>query len=253
MTADAAGFAALALAVAAIWLVVYRVAVFDTRTNQRVRLWVVSHTVVPGRYVIPIVGTLIYLTLGVLGSIPLLYAGDLGLAGLLAWHVTPNGVGLMLLTAVGAHLSSGFAASVMYVVRPRVDVPTAMARVRWMKELLVLPQPWRYIVPGVSAAVEEFFFRGVFLGGLLATGTPVWAAIAISGAAFIVLQVLYTDTALQATVIGLGCVVLTVLGGLLVVVEGSVVPAIVVHASFAVYYFRSSVQRASRVLSELPR
>ena len=253
MTGGAVAFAVFALAVAAIWLALFRLAVFNTRTNQRVRLWVVSHTVVPGRYVIPVLGTLIYLALGVLGSVALLYAADLSLAGLLAWRVTPHGVGLMVLTAVGAHLLTGFVTSIMYAVRPRIDVPTAIARVRWINEVMVLPRPWRYCVPAISAAVEEFFFRGAFLGGLLATGTPVWAAIAISGAAFIVLQVLYTDTALQATVIGLGCVVLTVLCGLLVVVEGSVLPAIAVHASFAAYYFRSSVRRATRVLTALPR
>ncbi|GGM78495.1 type II CAAX prenyl endopeptidase Rce1 family protein [Dactylosporangium sucinum] len=253
MTSDGAWFAGAALAAAAIWLFVFRLAVFNYRTNRRVRIWVVTHTSVPGKYVIPILGTLVYLALGVLGSIALLYVGDLSLGGLLAWHVTPHGVGLMLFTAAGAHLLTGFMTSIMYAVRPRIDVPTAISRVRWINEILVLPRPWRYATPAISAAVEEFFFRGVILGGLLATGTPAWAAIAISGASFIILQVLYTDTALQATVIGLGCVVLSVLCGLLVVAEGSVLPAIAVHASFAVYYTRSSVRRAARVLTALPR
>ncbi|BCB91919.1 CPBP family glutamic-type intramembrane protease [Phytohabitans suffuscus] len=253
MTRDAVVLTATALAATVAWLALYRLPFRRNRTRQRVRMAVASRTGLPGRYVFPVLGTLIYLVGGVLASAVVLYAGDLSLTGLLAWHVTPHGAGLLLLTAVGASALTAFAMSTLYAVRPRVDVPGAVSGVRWITEILALPRRWRYAVPAASAAVEEFFFRGAFLGGLLATGTPVWLAIAISGAAFTAGQVLLTETALQATVLALSSVVLAVLCGLLVTVEGSVLPAIAVHASFAAYYTQTSARRAAPVAAAVPR
>ncbi|MET7427133.1 CPBP family intramembrane glutamic endopeptidase [Dactylosporangium sp. NPDC005555] len=253
MTRDAAVFAAIATAATAVWLALYRLPLRRPRTRQRVRLAVATRTGLPGRYVFPILGTLIYLAGGVLASIAVMYAGDVSLAGLLAWRVTPHGIGLLLLTAVGASALTAFAMSTLYALRPRIDVPGAVTTVRWITEILALPRLWRYAVPATSAVVEEFFFRGAFLGGLLATGTPVWAAIAISGAVFTLGQVLLTETALQATVLALSSVVLAVVCGLLVVVQGSVLPAIVVHASFAAYYTQTSARRAAPVAAAVPR
>jgi hypothetical protein len=216
-------------------------------------LAVASRTNVPGRYVFPILGTVIYLTLGVLASLAVTSAGGVRVTGLLGWRITPQGVGLLLLTAVGASALTAFAMSVLYTVRPRVDVPGAVTGVRWISEILALPRFWRYAVPATSAAVEEFFFRGAFLGGLLATGAPIWAAIAISGAVFTLGQVLLTETALQATVLALSSAVLAVMCGLLVAVEDSVLPAIVVHASFAAYYTQTSASRAAPVAAAVPR
>ncbi|MEV4133809.1 CPBP family glutamic-type intramembrane protease [Dactylosporangium sp. NPDC049742] len=253
MTRDAAVFAAVAVAATAAWLALYRLPFRRNRTRQRVRLAVASRTGLPGRYVFPILGTLVYLAGGVLASILVMYWGGLDLAALLAWHVTPHDVGLLVLTAAGASALTAFAMSMLYAVRPRTDVPGAVTGVRWITEILALPRAWRYIVPATSAAVEEFYFRGVFLGGLLASDTPVWAAIAISGATFTVGQVLLTETALQATVLALSSVVLAVVCGLLVIVEGSVLPAIAVHASFAAYYTQTSARRVAPVAAAVPR
>ena len=54
----------------------------------------------------------------------------------------------------------------------------------------------------VAPFVEELFFRGVFLVGLLAHGAPVWAAVGLSGAVFVAGQVLLTERALAALVLG---------------------------------------------------
>jgi membrane protease YdiL (CAAX protease family) len=91
-----------------------------------------------------------------------------------------------------------------------------------------------------SAAVEELFFRGTVLSGLIGHGATGWAALALSGVLFTAGQVILTEGRLPATVLGLSSVVLSVIGGLLVIVEGSVLPAILVHASFAGYYTQVS-------------
>ncbi len=243
MTPDAWVFAGLAVAATAGWLAAYRLPLRTPRTRQRFRLWVASTTGLPARYVFPIVGTLIYLAAGVTAATLALLASDTTLGTALTWRVTPTGVALTLLAVIGANSLTAFAMSVIYAVRPTVDVPGAVTGVRWIQEVLALPRRWRWFVPMASAAVEEFFFRGVFVLGLLAAGASAWAAIAISGGVFVLTQAVLTESRLSALVLALSSVVLSVVCGLLVVIEQSVIPAIVVHATFAGYYTASSVQR----------
>lgn len=236
MTAGAWLFAAIATVAAVGWLAVYRLPLAQPRRRQRFRLAVSSWTGLSPRYVFPVVGTSIYLLAGVLAALVVVWAGGVPVGE--ALMLTPSGeaAGLTALVIIGAATATGFAMSLLYSVRPTVDVPTAVSRVGWIAEVMVLPPRWRWTVPMVSAAVEEFFFRGVFLIGLLAHGAGVWPAIAISGVVFVLGQVLLTEQPLAAMVLGVSAVVLSVLCGLLVVVTGSVVPAIVVHASFAGFY-----------------
>ena len=236
MTGEAWRFAAMAAAAAALWLVVYRVPLRKPRTRQRFRLAVSSVTGLPGRYVFPVVGTAIYLVAGALAVAAVTGVGAAPLGAALRWRPDAASVALTALVAVGAAGATGFAMSLLYAVRPTVDVPGAVAGVGWIREILALPPRWRWVVPMASAAVEELFFRGVFLLGLLAHGATVPAAVALSGAAFVVGQVVLTERGLAALVLGVSAAVLAVLCGLLVVVAGSVVPAVIVHSSFAGFY-----------------
>ncbi len=246
-----ATFAGYGLAAGAAWLAVYRLPLRTPRARQRFRLVVTSRTGLPGRYVFPILGTVIYLVAGLLAALALGLASPAGpglagsglaaaLARPLHWRPGLSGVALTLLAVLGASALTAFAMSVLYALRAGVDVPGAVTSVRWIQEVLVLPRRWRWLVPMTSAAVEEYFFRGVLLTGLLATGAHPWLAIAISGALFTTGQVVLTENRLQALVLALSSAVLSVVGGLLVVVTGSVLPAIVVHASFAGYYTNTS-------------
>jgi hypothetical protein len=243
MTRDAWIFAGVALLATAGWLAGYRLPLRAPRTRQRFRLWVSSRTGLPARYVFPIVGTAIYLLGGVLAATVALIASDTTFTGVLGWRVSATGLALTLLAVVGANSLTAFAMSIIYAVRPTVDVPGAVTGVRWIQEVLVLPRQWRWFVPMASAGVEEFFFRGVFVIGLLAAGAEPWAAIVIAGAIFTLTQGLLTENRLSALVLTLSSVVLSVVCGLLVVIEQSVLPAIFVHATFAGYYTASSAQR----------
>nr|MDT0656837.1 hypothetical protein [Micromonospora sp. DSM 115978] len=245
MTAAAWRFAAPAVLCAAIWLAAYRLPLRRPRTRQRFRLAVASRTGLPGRYVFPIAGTAIYLLLGLLAAVVAGVASDAAWLGLLRWRVDLDGIAVLLLAMLGAATLTAFAVSVLYAARPTVDVPGAVGGVRWIQEVMALPSRWRWLVPAASAGVEEFYFRGVFLGGLLVAGASAWSAIALSGLAFVVGQVLLTEQRLQALVLGLSSVVVSVVGGLLVVVEESVLPAIIVHASFAAFYTSSSSRRGA--------
>src|SRR5690606_8588275 len=148
------------------------------RVRQRVRLAVSSLVGLPPRYVFPILGTVIYLVTGLAAIAAVSLLGPVPLGPVLAWRVSLPELALTVLVMIGAAAATGFAMSLLYAVRPRVDVPGAVAGTGWIREILVLPPAWRWLVPMSSAAVEEVFFRGVVLVGLLQAGASVPLAVA---------------------------------------------------------------------------
>jgi hypothetical protein len=229
-------FAVVVVLATAGWLAAYRLPWRTPRARQRFRLAVASRTGLPARYVFPVFGTVFYLFLGALAALAMVGAAPAGWTDPVPWKVSAHGVALTVLAALGSGALVGAAMAVLYAVRPRVDVPGAVTGVRWVREILALPRFGRWLVPAGSAALEELVFRGVALTGLLAAGASGWAALAVAGLVFTAGQVALTETRLQALVLTISSVVVSVLGGLLVLVEGSVLPAILVHASFAGYY-----------------
>ncbi|QSB06866.1 CPBP family intramembrane glutamic endopeptidase [Natronoglycomyces albus] len=231
-------------AAATAWLAVYRLPFHSHRTRKRVKLAVSTHTGLEARYVFPILGTLIYLAAGIAAIAVVVATSGPGWLDMLAWNMTLHSVALTGFAMVGAACLTGFLMSMVYAIRPQVDIPGAVNNVVWIREVMALPVQWRWAVPMSSAAVEELFFRGVVLVGLLAADAPIWFAVLASGLIFTAGQVILTENPLQALVLTLASVVLSVVGGLLVIITGSVLPAILVHAAFAGFYTNNSPQQA---------
>jgi len=107
----------------------------------------------------------------------------------------------------------------------------------WIKGLLQLPPSVVPFAAALGGIVEEVFFRGVLLRILTdkLLVAPL-AAVAITGALFCVQQLIQIRTAFQAMVICCSCVAISFVGGLLVVLTGSLVPAVLSHASFVVFF-----------------
>ena len=119
-----------------------------------------------------------------------------------------------------------------------------VSKIPWIKGLRALPPQIVPLVAAVAGAVEEFFFRGVVLGILAwKLYVPPPLAIVIAGGLFCVQQLLQIRTPFQAVVILSGCISISIVGGLLVVIQGSVVPAILCHASFVVFFMAQNSQR----------
>ena len=242
-------FGAAAAGVTALWLAAYRLPFANPRVRQRVRLSVSSWTGVQPRYVFTILGTIIYLLLGAAAAVALIWLGELDPLAMLAWRISGPGMALTLLAGIGASALTAFAMSVLHSFPAGVRAAESIAQVRWVSEILVLPHRWRWPIPAVSAALEEFFFRGVLLFGLLACGAPVWVAIVLPAVIFTAGQMALTESRVQAAVLGISSVVLSAICGLLTIVESSVVPAILIHASFAGYYTNLSAYRGEAAVS----
>jgi len=107
----------------------------------------------------------------------------------------------------------------------------------WIKGLLRLPPSVVPVAAALGGIVEEVFFRGVLLRILTdkLLFAPL-AAVAITGALFCVQQLIQIRTGFQAMIICCSCVAISLVGGLLVVLTGSMVPAVLSHASFVVFF-----------------
>jgi len=121
-----------------------------------------------------------------------------------------------------------------------------MNEVPWIRGLQQLPPALVPVAAATGGVVEELFFRGVILRCLtdrLGVAPPI--AIAIAGMLFIGQQLLQVRTAFQALVIGGGCIAIALVGGCLVVITGSVVPALIAHASFVLFFMSPEIARPS--------
>jgi hypothetical protein len=61
-------------------------------------------------------------------------------------------------------------------------------------------------------------------------------AIVVAGTLFVLQQLIQVQTPFQAMVIGSSCVAISLVGGLLVVFSGSILPALISHGSFVLFF-----------------
>jgi hypothetical protein len=85
--------------------------------------------------------------------------------------------------------------------------------------------------------LEEIFFRGIILA-ILVRELRVNASIGIAlvGDLFGFQQLVQLRTWYQAAIIGSSCISISLVGGMLALLTGGVVPAAIAHASFVVFY-----------------
>ena len=112
-----------------------------------------------------------------------------------------------------------------------------MNDIPWMKGVRQLPPGAAPVAAALGGVAEELFFRGVLLRVLTdRILLPAPVSVAIAGVLFYLEQLAQVQTAFQALVIGCGSVAISLVGGMLVVLTGSVVPALLSHASFVVFF-----------------
>jgi membrane protease YdiL (CAAX protease family) len=142
-------------------------------------------------------------------------------------------------------------------MRSRPEQWAELREIPWMKGLRSLPTPVVPLAAAFGGAVEEVVFRGVLLRILTdRLAAPPLAAIAIAGGLFCVQQWIQVRTPFQAMVIGGGCIAISLVGGLLVALTGSMVPAVLCHASFVIFFMpggTASASGTSRSYSEAAR
>ena len=233
-------YALLSLGAVAAWLAVYRLPFGDAARRRRVALWLADRT---GRHpdaAFAVFATVLYLGLGVIVLVVLAMSADLA-AGDLIGSVHAVTFPAFLLALFGTSSLNILSVSLLYRAKPTVDVPGEISRIRWIASILALPRANRWIIPATAALVEELVFRGVIFVGLGSLGSGFVVACTVSTLMFVAGQVVLVSTPVQAYVMGSSSVALGVVGCLLTAATGSIVPAVLLHTSFAGFYTNMSV------------
>jgi hypothetical protein len=122
-----------------------------------------------------------------------------------------------------------------------------LREIPWIKGLRELPAKSVLVAAAIGGAVEELFFRGILLPILMEKMlvAPLWAVL-ICGALFTLEQLLQVRTPFQAIIILSGCVAISLIGGLTVVITNSVVPAVICHVAFVIFFMTPTTKLARR-------
>jgi membrane protease YdiL (CAAX protease family) len=179
----------------------------------------------------------IYYTLGLLASLLLALAFRLPVSSLISFKVSHIPLSLL---GIVAEISLSNLLIDLSVRLTSTAGPERFAEIReipWMKGLYQLPPAVVPLAAAGGGVVEEIFFRGVVLrimSDRLSVAPMI--AIAIAGTLFVFQQLVQVRTAFQAMVIGSSCVAISVAGGLLVALTGSILPAVISHGSFVLFF-----------------
>jgi hypothetical protein len=165
--------------------------------------------------------------------------GMFGLHRPIGFGIAPEHIPLIALGIVGQVSLSNLLVSLYCAISSKTsfDSFAEIKNIPWIAGVRNLPSGSAPVAAALGGVVEELFFRGVVLQIMIQVlAMPPYFAIAAAGALFLVQQLLQVQTFFQAVLIGAGCVAISLVGGLLVVISQSVTPALLCHASFLVFF-----------------
>jgi hypothetical protein len=190
--------------------------------------------------------TAAYYALGLIASLLFALAFSLPAAALISFSATH-----LLLSALGA-IGQISLTDLLVDLTCRLTGwggPERFAEIKdipWMKGLRRLPAGSAPMAAALAGVVEEVFFRGITLRILIDRfKVAPLVAMTAAGVLFYLGQLAQVRTAFQAMVIGCSCVAISTIGGLLVVLTGSVAPAVLCHASFVLFFITHDGGEAS--------
>lgn len=224
----------------AVWIFLFKLSYLNSYIKNRITLTMSSVFGLPASYSYSAFATFLYCILPILSSllvakvagIRILSLFPMQLGGTLFVQILLGIVAAMSLVSVFVMLSLKAA--------PKMDIVGEMGRVKWIEGIFQMPQKIAWMLPMLSATFEEIFFRGVLLQGLITNGMNMLLAVGFVTLAFVLNQILLTDTKTQALVLGFSSLSISVVGSLMFLASGSIVPSILMHASFASFYTRGN-------------
>lgn len=115
----------------------------------------------------------------------------------------------------------------------------AMMDVPWIQFTSRLNPKIGPLIPLVGAFLEEIFFRGVvFYYAYYVCRLPFGVALLISLLLFGLQQGLFTENLMQFFMLLFGTLIVTVVSSAVMVLSSSVIPALLAHEIFVIFYFR---------------
>lgn len=128
----------------------------------------------------------------------------------------------------------------------RINPVMEVRNMPWISGILKMPRFFIPIAPALGGMMEEIFFRGVLLLILIRVlSVSSWLSIGFITLVFLIEQWIQLRTSVQRFMIGFGSFSISFIGGLLVLISGSIVPSILSHVSFVIFYFGYSLKSSN--------
>lgn len=226
----------LTIVTTAIWYVIYRVPLAKRQRANRFALSLATATSLRPDLASAIFGTISYVILGTTGLVLIAELVDLSIFDLFVSGLNIELLAMTALSLVGSMSWVSIGVGVFMAICPTIDLQASVRSVRWLAAIEAFPLRMRFSVPMLAALIEETYFRGAVYAAITATGGSIVLAFSITTMLFTAGQVLFCDDWVAAAVIGFTSLVISTFGTILVASHGNVVPALVVHMSFAGFY-----------------
>lgn len=148
---------------------------------------------------------------------------------------TVENILVILLGIFSAFSLSYFLSDILSLIKKNNKKQTN--EIRWVKGIKRFPTGLSYLVTVISSFIEEIFFRGVVLFLIVnVCSFNYFVAGIISFILFAYAQLKYTDTLDQAMIILNSCITITAVSTVLIVVTHSILPSMIMHGSFVMFY-----------------
>jgi membrane protease YdiL (CAAX protease family) len=207
-----------------------------TRLGNFLTLYLVTILRLTEREAYALLMSFTYYAYGIAVSLILLFWFQIDIAPMFA---IDREIAVMILLGAMAQLSTIRLFTSLYAVTHlNVNIVREIREVSWIDGISRCPSWFTPFSPLGGAFVEEFFFRGALLAVFVQKmSIPPYLSLLIITICFLFEQLSFLETSVQKTVIGIASVIISVLGGVLVFYTGSLLPAMVAHASFVMFYF----------------
>ncbi len=219
-----------------VWLYIFRLSYSSFYFKNRIKLTLSSLFGIPVTYAFSVFETVIYCTLPLLSTIIIAIVGDIRISDLFG----KVHVGHMLIITSLATISAMSIMAILLIfvmsAHKNIDISTEMSKVRWISGINVFPRKVAWIIPMISACFEEVFFRGAFFNSLIHAGLNIGVTTGIVTLAFVINQCILADTLNQRIILGTSSFAISVVGCIAYLSCGSLIPSLVMHASFAGFY-----------------
>lgn len=117
------------------------------------------------------------------------------------------------------------------------NITNEISKIKWIEHISHLPGFGMPLASSLGGFFEEIIFRGVFMIiALEHYHIDAYIVIILSALLFIYDQIIQLDTLTQIYIIGPAALVISIVGALMVVHTGSILPAVVAHTSFVIFY-----------------
>ncbi len=220
-----------------VWLRIFRLTYKNTKIRNKIAMYISSHSSIPVSYSYSIFATLFYSGMPLIGSYILLVLFDVHLNKILTQHYYDiSFLSAVVMGELAVLSCSSLPIVLLLTAKPNIRVDKEIKEINWISGIFKIPSKLCSLIPCISACCEEFFFRGALFSALMSTNISIWSAMFIVSALFVYNQIILTNTKTQAYVLGSSSMIISVIGCLLVGLTGSVIPSMIIHASFACFY-----------------